>query len=132
MMALVIDDNDDYRSLIGEFLLLNGHKLIAASDGREAREALQEQSVDLIISDVFMPNLDGVMFHSYVRDVLARHDVPFIFISGHDDPYVLQGIEDPELDYFVSKKAPLTEFMHTMNSAFETQTQNRNRQIGFA
>ncbi|MBI5472994.1 MAG: response regulator [Ignavibacteriae bacterium] len=122
MLALVIDDNDDYRSLIAEFLQLNGHNPISASDGKEAREMLQEQNVDLIIADVFMPHLDGVLFHSYVRDVLYRQDVPFVFVSGHEDPYVMEGIQDPRRDYFVSKKAPLSEFMQTINSAFETCT----------
>jgi DNA-binding response OmpR family regulator len=54
-----------------------------------------------------MPTLDGARFHSYVRDYTDSHDVPFIFVSGHDDETTRRLIIDPEKDFFFSKTTPI-------------------------
>jgi DNA-binding response OmpR family regulator len=53
------------------------------------------------------PTLDGVRFHSYVRDFTDAADVPFIFVSGYDDEYTRNVVVDSSIDYFFSKTTPL-------------------------
>jgi CheY-like chemotaxis protein len=109
MRILIADDNEDFLKVIEELLKGQGYTPLLARDGKQAREFLEEEKVDAIISDVFMPTLDGVRFHSYVREFLGYRDIPFIFMSGYDDSYTQSAIEDSSLDFFVSKMTPVRE-----------------------
>lgn len=111
MRILIADDNEDFLKVIEELLKAHGYTPLLARDGKQAREFLEGESVDAIISDVFMPTLDGVRFHSYVREFLGYRDIPFIFMSGYDDPYTQSAIEDSSLDFFVSKMTPVSEII---------------------
>jgi CheY-like chemotaxis protein len=62
-----------------------------------------------------MPTLDGIRFHSYVREFLGFRDMPFIFMSGYDDPYTQQALENSAVDFFISKTSPVTEIITTLN-----------------
>jgi CheY-like chemotaxis protein len=114
MRVLLVDDNDDFLHLMQELLKAHGYSPLLATDGKQAREMLEDEHVDAIISDVFMPTLDGVRFHSYVRDFLGKSDIPFIFMSGYDDPYTQEALHDSSADFFVSKTAPLAEVLDVL------------------
>ncbi len=103
MKILVVDDDRNYLGLFSSLLRNRGHEVFPAEEGKEARELLEVEQIDLIVSDVYMPTLDGVWFHSYVREFSNRPDVPFIFISGNDDEYTRDLIIDPRLDLSLSK-----------------------------
>ncbi len=107
MKILVVDDNRGFLDVMGDFLKEYGYEVVLAEDGKQAREVLEEEKVDLIISDVFMPNLDGSRFHSYVREFTDAANVPFIFISGYDDEHTRRVVVDSTIDFFVSKTAPV-------------------------
>jgi CheY-like chemotaxis protein len=72
---LVVDD--DARSLknVASFLRLEGYGVDEACDGNEAVNRLDNGEFDLILSDVFMPRLNGIQLLEYVRSV--RPQVPF-------------------------------------------------------
>lgn len=114
MKVLLVDDNEDFLKVMIELLNGHGHTPFVAQDGKAARELLEEQEVDAIISDVFMPMLDGVRFHSYVREFLGRSELPFIFMSGYDDPYTQAALNDSSVDFFISKTTPVSEIMATL------------------
>ena len=114
MKILIVDDNDDFLSLMETLLEGHGFQPLIARDGKQAREFLEDHRVDAIISDVFMPTLDGVRFHSYVREFLGYRDLPFIFMSGYDDPYTRDAIEDESVDFFISKMTPVAEIIDTL------------------
>jgi DNA-binding response OmpR family regulator len=107
MKILVVDDNKGFLNVMGDLLKDYGYEVFLAEDGKQARELLEDQSVDLIISDVFMPTLDGSRFHSYVREFTDASNVPFIFISGFDDEHTRKVVVDSRIDFFVSKTAPV-------------------------
>ncbi len=111
MRILLVDDNVDFLTVLEALLKGHGYTPLVAQDGKQAREILEEQSVDAIISDVFMPTLDGLRFHSYVREFLGQRDTPFIFMSGYDDSYTRQALEDSSVDFFLSKASPISEIV---------------------
>jgi DNA-binding response OmpR family regulator len=111
MRILVVDDNEGFLNVMGDLLEDYGYEVSRAVDGKQARELLDEQSVDVIISDVFMPTLDGVKFHSYVREFTDAANVPFIFISGYDDEYTRNVVVDSDKDYFFSKTTPVEDIV---------------------
>jgi CheY-like chemotaxis protein len=72
---LVVDDRADERNLVQEMLVSTGHEVVCASNGREALQQQRANSADLIITDLFMPELDGV------ETILAlRHEFPSVKI----------------------------------------------------
>jgi CheY-like chemotaxis protein len=116
MRILLVDDNVDFLNVLEELLKGHGYTPIVAQDGKQAREILEEQSVDAIISDVFMPTLDGLRFHSYVREFLGQRDIPFIFMSGYDDSYSREALKDSSVDFFLSKGSPISEIVATLET----------------
>ena len=57
---LLIDDDNDYRNMIKMWLERAGHEVSEASDGEAGIKLYSQSHYDLIISDLFMPNIDGV------------------------------------------------------------------------
>jgi two-component system, chemotaxis family, chemotaxis protein CheY len=71
---LVVDDSLSMRQLVKMSLTGAGHEVIEACDGRDALNKLVGQKINLIISDVNMPNLDGI---GLVKAVKARPEYRF-------------------------------------------------------
>ncbi len=58
--VLVIDDNADFRELIGSALVRAGYEVTLAGDGTRGVEAQRSRASDLAITDIFMPETDGI------------------------------------------------------------------------
>ncbi len=77
---LLVDDEDLLREGVREILEMADHLVIEASDGVQALEKFAVNNVDLVITDVVMPNMDGVDFVTKLREMFP--DVPILTISG--------------------------------------------------
>jgi YesN/AraC family two-component response regulator len=77
---LLADDEDLLREGVREILELSDFQVIEARDGIEALELFAVNNVDLVISDIVMPNMDGVDFVSRLRESFPA--VPILTISG--------------------------------------------------
>lgn len=78
---LVVEDNKD----MGEFvasILSTKYTCYLAGDGQHALKILESQHIDLIISDVMMPNMDGFEFLDKVRNSNVTNPIPFIILSA--------------------------------------------------
>jgi CheY-like chemotaxis protein len=80
-VILVVDDEAGYRELLAKMLTKVGYRVITAADGNEALTLLENSHFNLIISDVFMPNLNGYALAARIR--ATNPDVPIILISGY-------------------------------------------------
>jgi DNA-binding NtrC family response regulator len=77
---LVVDDDRALLELLSETLDALGYRAVAAAGGSEAKELLESQTFDLMITDISMPDVDG---HQLLKWVRNRHrDLPVLFISG--------------------------------------------------
>jgi DNA-binding NtrC family response regulator len=77
---LIIDDEVQIREMLGQMLTREGYQVVHARDGKEGMKACREQSIDLIITDIIMPEKDGI---EMILEL--RHDFPalkVIAISG--------------------------------------------------
>ena len=79
-MILLVDDEEAIRDIIGPFLIDEGYCVVCAENGEDALKMVKVNDFSLIISDVFMPKMDGVDFIVEVRSI--KKDIPFIAISG--------------------------------------------------
>jgi DNA-binding response OmpR family regulator len=111
MNVLLVDDNIDYLNFMKESLFLNGYTVYTATDGSEACTLLGKPDIDLIISDIKMPTLDGIMLHSFARELERYKKTKFIFVSGYGDAYSDILNLDNEIDFFFSKTTPVGELL---------------------
>ncbi|VAW93397.1 diguanylate cyclase/phosphodiesterase (GGDEF & EAL domains) with PAS/PAC sensor(s) [hydrothermal vent metagenome] len=80
---LVVDDEETIRKLAQTILVSFGFKVLTASDGQQAIEILNKELVDLIITDVIMPNMDGYQLASYVQEHYPK--IKIQMVSGFAD-----------------------------------------------
>jgi CheY-like chemotaxis protein len=79
---LLVDDQPDLLDNLSLTLGMAGYQTVTASDGFEALAVLQRQPVDLILSDITMPRLDGYQLYHRVRQNPEWAKIPFLFLTG--------------------------------------------------
>ncbi|MBQ4599808.1 MAG: response regulator transcription factor [Clostridia bacterium] len=101
---LVVDDEEKIRELIGKYAKFEGHAVDFATDGMEAVEKCRENTYDVIIMDIMMPNLDGF---SACREIRKHSDVPILMLSARGEEYdKINGFELGVDDYVVKPFSP--------------------------
>lgn len=85
---LVVEDNDFVRMQIVRYLNETGVEVVEASDGTEAMDVMNQQSIDLAIVDVRMEPVDGFGF---IRAIRGKDiDTPVILVTGDSNPDLLE------------------------------------------
>ena len=104
MKILVVDDEVLIRSVIKEYLLLEGYEVDEASDGEEAVKLSSNNDYSLIIMDIMMPHMDGFQA---CREIKSIKDVPCIMLSARSEEYdKLNGFEIGIDDYVTKPFSP--------------------------
>ena len=99
---LIAEDSNSIRKFIASALKLRGFKVVEASDGMEALEKLPIQKVDLLITDINMPNLDGIGLIKSVRESPDYKDLPIIILSSlTKDEDIAKGLEAGADSYLI-------------------------------
>jgi len=112
---LVVDDNSDYRFLLSLALSRGGYTTYAAEDGLEGIEILESRDIDLILSDIRMPLMDGIKLNGYARETPKYRNTKFVFISGFKEIYAGAIVLNPKLDFFLDKTASSEEIVQLVN-----------------
>jgi CheY-like chemotaxis protein len=102
-VILIADDDPEYRGMLNEILSHFGHTVIAAVNGAEAFELLQQHRVDLIVSDINMPRCTGTQLHEMVRETKHLQGIPFIYMTGLTILRVATPLRQGGMDYMVNK-----------------------------
>ena len=87
---LVVDDSRDTRELIHLYLTIEGFTVITASNGREGVYLASVEHPDLIITDLCMPEMDGVELIKQVRAEPEVQNVPILILTAHSEEYIDQ------------------------------------------
>ena len=81
---LIAEDEAHIVRVLALWLSRHGHRVIEASNGQTALEAIDREPVELIISDMNMPVLDGLEFAKALREQ-KKVDIPFLMLSSRSD-----------------------------------------------
>jgi DNA-binding NtrC family response regulator len=123
-LVLVVDDEPDIRSTVKEILEDEGYQVVVASDAAAAREARQAARPDVVLLDIWMPDLDGI---SLLREWSASGALtcPVIMMSGHGT--VETAVEATRLGAydFVEKPISLAKLLLTIERAREANRLRR-------
>ncbi|BAL93850.1 response regulator [Rubrivivax gelatinosus] len=84
--VLVVDDSSTMREIVSSFLSQNGFDVAVASDGRDGLAKLgADPGIRLIVSDVNMPNMDGLTMARTIRQDLGNKDVRIVMLTTEDN-----------------------------------------------
>jgi len=102
--VLVVDDDAEIRSLLGEYLEKNGCKATVVADGKGMRAALARARVDLIVLDLMLPGEDGL---ALCRKLRAESDTPVIMLTARgEETDRIVGLEIGADDYLAKPFSP--------------------------
>jgi two-component system, chemotaxis family, chemotaxis protein CheY len=80
-IILVVDDSKVMREMVKAALVEQGHEIITAEDGHIALEIAKETTVDMVLSDVNMPNMSGISLVSQLRLLTTYTQTPIIMLT---------------------------------------------------
>ena len=115
--VLVIDDEPEIRSSLRGVLSDEGLRVVEAEDGRQAIELLRVEQPELVLLDVWMPEIDGIELLRLLQDVPAPPQV--IMISGHGN--IETAVKATKLGAFdfIEKPFSIEALLQTVNRALE-------------
>ena len=79
---LVVDDNPDSREMLSFILTGEGFSVLTAEGGMEALEVVKDVQPDLIITDINMPNIDGIELTKQLREQFKSTALPIVIVSA--------------------------------------------------
>ncbi|MEF9992291.1 MAG: response regulator transcription factor [Romboutsia sp.] len=97
---LVVEDDINIQELIVEFLSAEGYKVDSANDGLEGIQKFKQNSYDLVVLDVMMPNLDG---YSVCKMIRQNSKVPIIFLTALNEESNQVKAFEMECDDYITK-----------------------------
>src|ERR1017187_3028081 len=107
MNLLIVDDIATNRKILRVMLEAEGHTTLEAADGVEALQILARATVDAVISDILMPNMDGFRLCHEIRKSERLHALPFIvYTSTYTSPEDMKLAETVGADKYLTKPAP--------------------------
>ena len=117
---LIVEDNVEIQQYLNDSLQYNYH-ILKAGNGEEALELIKEQSVDLILTDVMMPIMDGLQLCKRVKSNLHFCHIPIIVLSAKADlKEQLEGLEVGADDY-IPKPFSLSLLTMKIKNLFRTR-----------
>lgn len=98
--VLVVDDEEAIREVVSTMLESKGYQCTVAHNGRMAQEQIKKETPDLVLSDMIMPEMDGIKLLEWVREY--DPDVPVIMVTAiHDISTALEAIRRGAYDYIL-------------------------------
>lgn len=114
---LVIDDQRSIRSSLKDILEYENYTVELAENGREGLELFAAEQFDVVLTDIKMPEMDGIEVLAAIEEI--RPDVPVIMISGHGNvDTVVEAIKKGAYD-FIEKPLDLNRLLITVKNAVE-------------
>lgn len=110
--VLVVDDEQFIRQLLVRLIKREGHLVTEAGDGREALDMLRNSNVDIVISDIKMPNMDGWQLLEEIKKDYP--DVSVILITAYAGDYTPEHAIEAGADYFITKPFKNVEIARTL------------------
>ncbi len=105
MKLLIVDDIFTNRLLLVELLKSLGHEYKQVENGREAIEALETESFDLVLMDIEMPVMNGLETTVYIRERFQypKNKIPIVALTAHNPQLFFEDFKDVGFDKLLTK-----------------------------
>jgi CheY-like chemotaxis protein len=115
---LIVEDDEVIRSTLKDFFIDIFGTVYIAQDGQEGIDTFDKEDVDIVITDLTMPNIDGIQFAQHVK---SKTNVPVIVLSATDDVQSLISLINIGVNYFIPKPCDLTLLCSVIVKSFESK-----------
>jgi CheY-like chemotaxis protein len=116
MRVLVVDDEQEVTTVIGEALRDRGHLVAVANTGHEAIETAERFQPDVALVDVGLPDIDGVTLAELLRGTLSARPVRVIAFSGYGEAGLRSAVHRDLFDDVLLKPASLEVIERALSS----------------
>lgn len=125
---LVVEDDTENRRAMVRVLEAEGYEILEAENGQEAHDTITSRRIDIVVSDLKLPVLDGVEL--LTRTKAVNPDVEFILVTGHGTvETAVKAIKEGAYD-FLTKPVKKAQLQHLIEKAAEKQFLSReNREL---
>lgn len=120
--VLLVEDNNELRRMMSGALSAN-YNVLTAADGVEGLETLtaHNEEVDVIVSDVMMPRMDGMELCRRVKGNIASSHIPFIILTAKTDPESHQEGMEGGADVYLEKPFPIRQLTYQIANLLRTR-----------
>ena len=101
IIVLVVDDEAMIRNLVERILSKEGYNILQAQDGEAALDIVNSQKVDIIVSDMNMPGMDGLCLLKILKKV--RPEIGVVMMTGEGDEYTVKDALLAGADEYIAK-----------------------------
>ena len=119
LKVLIVDDSVSMRAMVSETLLSKGYLVSAAADGQEALNQAKTKHFDAVISDVNMPNMDGIALTSELRELEAYKHTPILLLTTESKAEMKQAGEKAGATGWLTKPFDPYKLLTTLESLLE-------------
>ncbi len=117
---LIVDDDPDIRDIFKYGIQQSGYACLTANGANEALEILHRQDVDVVISDINMPEMNGL---ELIKVIKERHDCDVIIMTGYIEDFTYEEIIGRGASDFIQKPVRISEFIARLKRVlFERET----------
>jgi len=134
---LIVDDHVELRDMLREAMVIYGYECLTAGNGREALECLAVNAVDVVLTDIKMPEMNGLELTEHIK---RNYDVGVIVMTGYTDDFsyediITKGASDfmvkpvaiPELDLRIKRVVREKALLRERNMAMEKLRESEQR-----
>ena len=115
---LVVEDNHIIRENIIEILYAFGYDPIIAENGVEGLSKASTNLIDLVISDIMMPEMDGYEFFRRFNEIYSDYHIPFIFLTSKTDENEIKKGMNLGVDHYLTKPFKVNDLIGTIEASF--------------
>ena len=114
--VLVVDDSKTIRFLVEKGLSEAGFHVLTATNGKEGLDMVKIRTPDLILSDINMPEMDGIEFCKMLKTNPEWSKVPFVVMSSHSEKSLVRGMIDQGATTYIVKPFNLDQLVLTIEN----------------
>jgi diguanylate cyclase (GGDEF)-like protein len=111
--VLIVDDDQSIIEILTDMMAIFGHEYVTARDGVEALDVLKKHYIDIVITDMMMPNMDGMELLKYINSNYPS--IKVIVVTGYDRTYTYTDVIREGASDFISKPFNTDELEAKMN-----------------
>ncbi len=119
---LIVDDEQDTLDFLSYVLPKRNYNVITVNNGFDALQTIREQHVDLVLSDIAMPDMDGYELYSQIRNF--DDTIPIVMMTGfgYDPNHVLVKAKKDGLHDIIFKPFEVDDLIHMIKKAIAKKT----------
>ena len=121
--VLVVDDSQNIREMLEDFLAFEGHQPVLAKDGKEALKLFSEQDFDLVITDLGMPGMSGWQLSKHIKQ--GNPETPIIVITGWGAQLGDEDLTNNDVELILSKPFHLDQVKQAIHTVADKLSRQR-------